>query len=129
MNLGKYLTILGVCTSLCWSALFAVVFLFDPVLAGWPAFLFFYLSLIFSLIGTFSLIGYLLRSWFTRASDIPPAKQIRIATRQSLWLSLVAVMALILQSQRLLTWWNLSILVALAVAMEMFFISHKKINN
>lgn len=127
MSLMRYLIILGLATLLCWAALFAVVFLINPSSAGWLAFIFFYLSLGFALVGTFSLLGYLIR--MMRSKDEIPHTLVSIASRQSLLFTGLILLALILQSQRFLTWWNLLVLVAVAGLVELFFISYKKNNK
>lgn len=124
MSLFRYLIILGLATLLCWIALFAVVFFINPGTAGALAFIFFYLSLTFALVGTFSLLGYLLR-WVKSREELPH-KIVNVASRQSVLFTLLIVVALMLQSQRFLTWWNMLILVAVAGLVEMFFISYKK---
>ncbi len=127
MSLVRYLIILGLATLLCWAAVFAVVFLINPHSAGWLAFIFFYLSLGFSLIGTFAFLGYLFR--WVRNTDEMPHKLVSVASRQSLLFTVLVILALALQSQRFLTWWNLLILIAVAGLMELFFVSYKKYNK
>lgn len=127
MNLSKFLIILGISTGICWIAFLAVIFFINPIEVGWLAFVFFYVSLTFALIGSFSLLGILVR-WL-RHQDELVYKQMNIASRQSLLFTFLIVFALILQSGRYLTWWNLLILVALAVCVEIFFISYKKFNK
>lgn len=127
MSLFKYLIILGLSTLLCWAALCAVVFLINPATAGWLAFIFFYLSLGFALIGTFSILGFIFRS-FRKKEEIPN-KLVSVASRQSILFTGLILIALMFQSQRFLTWWNLLILIALAGLIEMFFISYKKYNK
>ena len=100
MSLQRYLIILGLATLLCWVALFAVVFLINPSSAGWLGFIFFYLSLGFALIGTFSLVGYLVR--MLKSDDEMPHKIVSIASRQSLLFSCLIILALVLQSKRFL---------------------------
>ena len=127
MSLVRYLIILGLATLLCWAALFAVVFLISPNSAGWLAFIFFYLSLGFALIGTFAFMGYLLR-WMRHIEELPH-KLVSIASRQSVLFTVLIILTLAMQSQRFLTWWNLLILVAVAGLVELFFISYKKYNK
>ena len=42
--------------------------------------------------------------------------------RQSIWLALMIVIGLYLQSQKLVAWWNLLILILLMILLEFYFI-------
>jgi len=127
MSIFKYLILLLICTVLCWSAWFLVLFRIDPGVAGLLAFIFFYSSFALSLTGTFAILGVLLRWRFSK--DEMAYKQVSIASRQAILFALVMVVSLILQSQRYLTWWNLLILLLVAAGVELFFISYKKFNK
>jgi hypothetical protein len=127
MSIFKYLILLAICTVFCWIAWFLVLFMIDPGEAGFLAFLFFYLSFALALIGTFSIVGLMWRWRFSK--DEMAYKHVRIASRQSILFALVMVTTLILQSQHLLTWWNLLIVLVVAAGVELFFISYKKFNK
>ena len=128
MSLYKYLIILSICTGLCWLAWFFVLFFVNPFQAGFLALIFFYVSLTFALIGTFSILGFLFR-WRILKTDELAYKGVNIASRQSVLFTLLIIAALILQSQRYLTWWILLILIVFAGLIELFFISYKKFNK
>ncbi|MFZ5365598.1 MAG: hypothetical protein ACOZBH_05405 [Patescibacteria group bacterium] len=127
MTLRKYLIILLICTTFCWLTFVAVLMYTNPGSTNWIGFSFLYLSLFVSLIGTFSIGGILFR-WVSKKQSLQD-KQIDISSRQSIILSFFAVVSLFLQSLRLLTWWNLIILVAVISLVEIFFISHRKFRN
>jgi len=127
MTLRKYLIFLLVCTGFCWLTWFFVIRYTNPESTGWMGFAFFYLSLFVSLVGTFSIVGFLIRSMFKREEVI--YKKIDISSRQSIILSLLIIISLILQSQRLMTWWNFIILVVAISLVEIFFISYRKFRN
>jgi hypothetical protein len=99
----------------------------NPMQAGFLAILLFYLSLCFSLIGSFALVGFLFR-WLVAKDDLA-YKHVNIASRQAVLFTGLIILTLFLQSQRYLTWWNLLILVVVAGLVELFFISYKKFNN
>ncbi len=127
MTLRKYLIFLFVCTGFCWLTWFFVIRYTNPETTGWLGFAFFYLSLFVSLVGTFSIFGFLVRTMFKREEVI--YKKIDVSSRQSIILSLLIIISLILQSQRLMTWWNFVILVAAISLVEIFFISYRKFRN
>jgi len=124
MTLRKYLIILLICTVFCWATWFCVIFYTNPYHSNWLGFGFFYLSLFVSLVGTFSIFGFLIR-WVFKRQDII-YKQINVSSRQAIIFSLLIIISLIMQSQRLMTWWNFLILLALVSLLEIFFISFKK---
>lgn len=125
MTIAKYLWILGVCTALCWVAWFLVLLMLNPVGVGLLALVLFYISLFCALIGTFSIVGYIFRVKIMRKDEMAH-KGVNIASRQSVLFSFLLIAALMLQSQRFLTWWTLLILIAVLSFVELFFISYKQ---
>jgi hypothetical protein len=69
----------------------------------------------------FSLMGYFFRKVFGRKNE--RFHFLRTAKRQGLWLAMVAVAGLALQSQGLLTFWTAAPLVLLFVFIEYYAIS------
>ena len=128
MSLKQYLIILGICTGLCWLGWLLVILLINPYQAGWMAFMFFYLSLAFALLGSFAIIGFMFRLRVLKKDEIAH-KGINIASRQSVLFTVLILLALFLQSQRFLTWWNLVILALVVALVEMFFVSYKRFNK
>ena len=123
MTFAKGLTILGVCSAFCWLVWLTVIFMLNP--AGGPtAFLLFYFSLGLALIGTFSFLGFLFRAIILRKEEVAE-RGMKIAWRQSLFFALLIIGALILQSQRWLTWWTLVVLLAVMIALEFLFVSRR----
>ncbi|KKR07568.1 MAG: hypothetical protein UT32_C0009G0029 [Parcubacteria group bacterium GW2011_GWC2_39_14] len=127
MSIGRFFLVLGLATGLCWLAWIAVLFFMNPAENSPVALILFYLSLCLSLIGTFLFIGYLVRG-LTNQTEMP-YKHVKAASRQAVLFTVLIVLALMLQSYRFLTWWNLLILVALLGFVELFFISYKKYNK
>ncbi|MBU1131954.1 hypothetical protein KKC32_01720 [Patescibacteria group bacterium] len=127
MSVNRFLLILAGCTLVCWLAWLAVLIMINPAQAGILAFLFFYLSLGFALVGTFSVFGLLMRWRFSK--EEMAHKHMKIASRQSILFAVLILVAFFLQSQRLLTWWNLVILIVIAAFVELFFISYRKLNK
>ena len=127
MTLRKYLIFLTIGTIFCWSTWILVIKYTNPDHSGWMGFTFFYLSLFVSLIGSLSIVGIVLRSLIKKEELI--YKKIDVSSRQSIILSLLVIISLILQSQRLMTWWNFLILLVLVSLIEIFFISYRKFRN
>jgi len=99
----------------------------NPQAAGIIGFVFFYLSLFLALVGTFSLLGISIRFLFKRNEIL--YKQINASTRQSILLSILLIITLILQSQNYLYWWDILIVIFILSFIELFFVSLKKFNR
>lgn len=124
MTLFRYILTIIISTAFCWVAFLLVIFRIDPIEAGALGFIFFYFSLALSLVGTLSLIGLLVRRILY--PDELMFRQVAISFRQAVFFAILIIGALFLQSQRLLTWWNIIILIAALSILEFLFISFKK---
>lgn len=124
MTLRQYLFIMLFATLLCWVAWAFVVFNVDPYQDNTLGFLFFYMSLFFSCIGTSSLIAFLLSQIF-RKNDIPMYRYVQKSFRVGLLISGAAIMLLFLQEKEILTKWNSILLLFIAVTITCFFLSTK----
>lgn len=93
----------------------------NPTEAGGVGFVIFYLSGFLALVGTFSLLGFFLRVWFSHEQVI--FRHLGISFRQAVLFALLLIVALILQGERYLTWWNMLMLVAFLTVVEFVFIS------
>jgi len=119
MTLKRYLLLMFLATLLCWLALASVMFYINPSEAGIVGFLLFYISLFLSLIGTFSLVGFILRVWLT---TVPIFRQVIISFRQGVLFSILVTAVLVIQSQNVLTWW-ITLLVMLLLGFVEFVFS------
>lgn len=97
----------------------------DPLTAGIFGFSLFYLSAFLSTVGLLAIFGLLLRIYVIRRKMML-AKQVAISTRQAVLLSAVAVGAMMLQSSRILTWWNSFFLIGGLTLIEFFVISLRR---
>lgn len=126
MNLKQYLTLMVVGTALCWLMWILVIFNIEPM-SGIFALFFFYASLFLSLLGTLSIIGLSTRVILLRKNVI--FKQVRNSFRQALLLSTFFIISLILQSQRILFWWNAALIIIGFTVLEFFIVSYKHNNS
>ena len=117
MNLSVLLAGLVLATLLAGACLAAILIYFDPTVSGSLVFILFYLSLLITSTGIFTLIGLFIRriSQKRRFPLLPSRaiRQLEVSFRQGLLLAVILVAVLILQSQRILAWWHLIILVGL----------------
>ncbi|MFH0988067.1 MAG: hypothetical protein V1763_01710, partial [Parcubacteria group bacterium] len=77
-----------------------------------------------ALLSTFAVLGVLIRDKLIH--DELPSRQVRAASRHAILLTVLFLLALLLQSVRWLTWWNLIILLVVAGLIEMFIVSYKR---
>lgn len=106
----------------CWTAWGLILFYLDPQVSGLVGLLCFYLSLFFSLIGTFTLIGLALRIWFSHNEVI--FAFVGVSFRQAILLSVVIIGCLLLQQFRVLNWWDGSLLAISIGLFEFYFMRH-----
>jgi hypothetical protein len=125
MNAKNYSLIMGAATIIAWVGFFTIIFNFDPQEANWIIFILFYLSLFLAVSGTLSIIGFFARILLLRKRSILRY----LATesfRQATIVAAALVVTLILQSVRILTWWNMALLILAAAALEFLILLFKK---
>ncbi|MBU1292038.1 hypothetical protein KKH07_00920 [Patescibacteria group bacterium] len=117
MNLPVYLAGLVFVVILAGGCLAAIFVYFNPSSSELLVFILFYLSLLIGSTGILTLIGFFIRRISRRRKAPLPIKQairnLEISFRQGILLSFILVVTLILQSQRILVWWYLIVLVAI----------------
>lgn len=106
-------------TLLCWVAWFFVVRNTSPVSANLLVFFAFYTSLFLSIVGTFSVAGFLIRRFFSKNDEVV-FHHVRQTFRQSMLLAVVSIVMLMLLAHSLLFWWNSMLLITLFVFIEIF---------
>ena len=126
MNLSVYLTGLVVAVLLASACLAAILIYLNPEIANPFIFILFYLSLFIASTGIFTLIGLLIR-WISNRRGFSllanrAFRQLEISFRQGLLLAFILVAALVLQSQRVLSWWHLPLLVGIVGFAEWWFL-------
>ncbi len=121
MSLRSYLIGMALSTFLCFGAWVLVLINIDPFNCNFVGFILFYLSLFFALIGVFTLLGFYLRVWFSKNEVI--FSHIGPSFRQGIFLSLILVGCLALQSFRILDLWSGGLFIASVVLLEFFFMT------
>jgi len=124
MTLKNYLWVMSILSLISWGLFIFVIKTVDPFTTNWLGFLIFYASLLSSLIGTFSIFGFLLRYYFVKEKII--FNLVKISFRQSFVLSLFIISYLILKSFDLFSWINLILLIILFTFIEISLSSKKK---
>lgn len=117
MGLKTFIVLMLLTNVLAWSGWAVIVFMVNPTSASAFEFMFFYVSLLLSLIGTLSLVGIGIR-WLFQGRKRGQIYRVSMAFRQACLWALALVTALALQSQRLLSWWLIMLLVIAFATME-----------
>jgi len=125
MSLRQYITIMLIATVLCWTSWVFVIINIDPFEARALSFSFFYISLFFALVGTFSVIIFGVYSFFLHKNE-PMFRSVQKSFRDSLIVSLFLTILLFLQGKNLLNIWNTIVLFAALISLSIFFIFNKK---
>jgi hypothetical protein len=127
MTLKQYLILMFVASLLCWGGLLAVVVGVDPMSGGVVALILFYVCLGMALVGTLATLGAIIRA---KISPVDYAHvQVSRSFRQAIILTILFLIALILQSRGHLAWPQFVLLLGLAVVSEAFLSAFKAKNR
>lgn len=124
MTFRQYIMAMGLGTLIAWAAFLLIVALVDPTSAGLLGLVFFYVSLAVATSGTLALIGLFVRTVVVRTQDVL-SKQVTHAFREGMLVALLVVAALVLQRNGLLNALNTTLLLAVLVLTELFFLSYR----
>ncbi len=127
MTLRPYLIIMFVATGLCWLTFMLVIKTTNPEVTNWVGFGLFYLSLFLSLVGSFSLIGFLVRFIGLKREFINYS--VKAAFRQAFLFSFCIISVLFLLAANLFSWLNVILLVIGLSVLEFFIISYGRITH
>ena len=127
MSLGKYILSMILLTILCWLVWGIVLFKVNPFSGGFLGIFFFYLTLLFALTTTFSVVGLVLRRWFIR-HDLE-VKQVATALRQGVLFAVLIIGCLLLLHFEILTWWIALLFIALLTVIEFFLLSSSQFES
>ncbi len=122
MTLRQYLFLMIFATLLCWVAWFFVLLNVDPFVDSNLGFFFFYTTLFCALLGTLSLITFLLSSLFHRQT-VPMFRRVQKTFISGLVVSAVLVVLLYLQGKQILHLWNLFIFLGVILCLILFTFS------
>jgi len=121
MSFKWYLILMSLGTGIAWTALVVLIQTVDPFESGFLNLVFFYIDLLLSLIGTFSILGVVYRVAI-RKSDQLLIKNVQISFRHSILFALIAVVSLFLSANYLFHWYVLFPLLIVMVFVEYLFL-------
>lgn len=124
MSLRQYASLMLAGTALCWVVWIFVVGFLDPASAGWLGFGLFYAALFLALVGSFALLGLMIRGLLLQRESV--LQHVAISFRQAFSFAFVVIAALFLQSKDILTWWNMGFLVLAVTLVEFAVLAIKR---
>lgn len=124
MTLKQYLATMFFFTVVCWVIWLFTAWTIDPFLTNWVGFFMFYFSLLLAIIGTSSILGFLIR--FIALKKELAYYLVKEAFRQSFLFSGLIIISLMLLSKGLFSWINLLLLIVALSALEYFLLSYNK---
>lgn len=128
MTLRQYIIIMLSATLLCWAIWCSIIFYYNPQTAGFLGFVFFYASLFLSILGTYSIVGFLFRAKMIKNEEIV-FRYIKRICRQGIFFGLYICLILILAQFHFLTWWNFIILTIFYIFLESMIFTNRKYQN
>lgn len=128
MTLKQYLIFMTLGSVLCWVAWFFLIWTVDPTDSGPISFIFFYLSFALAIIGTVSVLGFLVRRLVVKNDDVM-FRHVKRTFRQSLFVAVWALSILVLSAYRLMAWWSAIPLTLLFIMMELIIFTKRKYSN
>lgn len=123
MTLRAYIWGMRIVTLLSFFALAAIIVLVDPQNSAWVGLVLFYLAAFFSLGGMFNLILLFIRRKFL--GEKLATESVGLSFRQGIFLAVMALGILALQSFRVLVWWDALLVVVGVFLAELFFLSRE----
>lgn len=121
MTHNRYLSFIFLAGLISWISFFLVLFNLSPFESTGLALSLFFVSLFIALGASFTIIGFYVRLWLFPNELF--YKHVNVSLRQGVFLGLLSIFALVLQSVRLLNWWSGFLLIALMVTLEFYFAS------
>ncbi|TES96313.1 hypothetical protein E3J85_01205 [Patescibacteria group bacterium] len=123
MRLQSYLLGIGASSIICWIAFILTILYISPETSRVLALSCFFVSFFFALAGTFTIIGFYIRTWASH-NELYYAN-INISFRQGIFVAFAFVGILALQALNLLTWWDGILFVAIIILIEFYFLTKK----
>jgi hypothetical protein len=125
MTLKQYFTVMVLGSILCWATWWIVILNIDPFQDTGLGLSFFYISLFLALLGTISILAFMIRKVFSKM-ELPMFRFVQKSFQDSLFLSILIIFLLYLQGSNYLRWWNGIILIVSLVLYFIFVWSTKK---
>lgn len=123
MSFKKYIILIATATVISFFSFMFVINKVDPTKTNAVGFILFYTTLLFTLIGTLSLLMIAVRWIFVK--NLALFTNITRSFRQAVLFSITIVSFLLLKSVDLLSWWNIILIIGVISGVELFSASRK----
>lgn len=127
MTLKNYLLTMTITTAVCWLCFNFVINKINPLTADWIGFALFYSSLALALIGSAAIVGFVIR--FILLRQKLAFRAVKEAFRQSFLFAALIIISLILLSQNLFDWLNLTLLILGLSVLEFLLLGYSSNND
>lgn len=117
MTFRAYMLFMGLGTLIAWLAWVIVLMNVDPQTTNVLGFTMFYVTLMVGLVGALTLVGISYRVLLLGRKDVL-SREVKVSFRHAILLSMVSVIALALSAEKMLHWWVLVVLIAVAGILE-----------
>lgn len=117
MTFRSYMALMGVATALAWGAWAFVIESVNPYESNAFGISFFFVTLFLGLTGLVAMAGSLFRVLVLRRKDVI-IREVKVAFRHAILLSLVSVFSLFFLKQQIFHWWVFLVLIAVACGIE-----------
>lgn len=114
---------MGLVTFIAYVMVASVVSYFDPTVSGLLPILFLYASLSLALIGTFTLVGFGIRSMRKHAAIA--FREVIVSLRQAVWFTILIVGSLSLMRLQMFNFLNVLLVIVALMALELYFLNKK----
>ena len=121
MTFRAYIWGIRIMTLFSFFALGAVIIYVDPQNSAWVGVVLFYLTAFFSISGIFNLLLLFIRQKLL--GEEMAVESVGLSFRQGILLTSITIGILILQSFRVLVWWDALLVVAGVFLVELYFLS------
>jgi hypothetical protein len=125
MSLKQYLTIMSIASVACIVAWIFVLLQIDPEHTTLIGYFFFYSTLFMSIVGTFSVAGFLVRQLLIKDAAII-FRHVKKTFRQSITIATLSIICLLFLQFNLLKWWNGLLLILLFIILEGMVFTNRK---
>jgi len=122
LSVRSHIIFMLIATVIAWISWLGVLLTIDPFDASWWGFGLFYLTLFLSLFGSLALVGLALRTIVSSRRSTTRYRVV-VSLRQAFLWSLAAIIALVLQSQHVLSTWILVLILIIFAVLELSIVS------
>ncbi len=124
MNFKLFAILMTVATAAAWLAWVVVIYTIDPLRSGLSGHIIFYTTLAIALVGTFTLLGVLIRTW--KKPEVHMLRHTTRSLRHSILFAVIFIASLVLLANQLFGFFTMVMLIIIVALVELVFLSTSK---